>query len=128
VSDTPCLKWTKDKSRFFVTAATEADLIHELVHLRLLVDNRTLPYLYGSFNALIHAANPEEFLCNAVATMHCPHLEDEFQDLLEYIHATGKTLEIKKHLESLPYSFVERAIHLLVGSWKIRGGRGEKEV
>jgi len=66
--------------------------------------------------------------CNAVATMHCPHLEDEFQDLLEYIHATGKTLEIKKHLESLPYSFVERAIHLLVGSWKIRGGRGEKEV
>jgi len=122
------LKFAKSELRYFMVIvglqqyeeelsareAAEVSLIHELQHIRLLLDGVELPVLWAdTLSPVVYYANPEAFLCFATEVLWQRKLQPYLDSVIDFIRASGKMDTIKRCISQLPYRHTQEVVRML---------------
>jgi len=94
--------------------AAEVSLIHELMHIRLLLDGVELPVFWvDPSDPVEYYANPEEFLCFATEVLWQSKLRSYLDSVIDFIRTSGKLDQIRTFISQLPYKHTSKVVRML---------------
>jgi len=124
----PVLKYSSTNLKYFmiilglqqyqeeltITEAAEVALIHELQHIRLLLDRAEFPDIWTeTSDPVVYYANPKEFFCFATEALWQIKLQPYLDRVIDFIHASGETETIKRYIAQLPYKHASEVLRML---------------
>jgi len=97
-----------------ITEAAEVALIHELQHIRLLLDRAEFPDIWTETeDPVVYYANPKEFFCFATEALWQTKIQPYLDQVINFIHASGETETIKRYIAQLPYRHTSEVVRML---------------
>jgi len=97
-----------------ITEAAEVALIHELQHIRLLLDRAEFPDIWTETeDPVVYYANPKEFFCFATEALWQTKIQPYLDQVINFIHASGETETIQRYIAQLPYRHTSEVVRML---------------